>query len=62
MATMNDDERYLIARRVLLDAQFGRPQAHGVQMAIRAAGPLGKPTEIARLFASVMGEFLAATA
>lgn len=62
MATMNDDERYLIARRVLLDAQFGRPQAPGVQIAIRAAGPLGKPAEIARLFESLKGDLLAATA
>ena len=46
MATMNDDERYLIARRVLLDA----------------LDALGKPTEIARLFESLMGELLAATA
>jgi hypothetical protein len=48
--------------RALLEAQFGRPQAHGVQMAIRAAGPLGKPAEIVRLFESLMGDLLAATA
>ncbi len=48
--------------RMLLDAHFGRPQAPGVQMAIRAAGPLGKPAEIARLFESLMGDLLAATA
>ena len=46
MATINDDELYLIARRVLLDA----------------LDALGKPTEIARLFESLMGELLAATA
>ena len=59
------DERSAAATqrgRMLLDAQFGRPQAPGIQMAIRAAGPLGKPTEIARLFESLMGELLAATA
>ncbi len=48
--------------RALLEAQFGRPQAPGVQMAIRAAGPLGKPAEIVRLFESLMGDLLAATA
>ena len=46
MATMNDDELYLIARRVLLDA----------------LDALGEPAEIARLFESLMGELLAATA
>lgn len=46
MATMNDDERFLIARRVLLDA----------------LDALGEPAEIARLFESLMGELLAATA
>ena len=46
MATINDDERYLIARRVLLDA----------------LDALGEPTDSARLFESLMGELLAATA
>ena len=46
MATINDDERYLIARRVLLDA----------------LDALGEPAEIARLFESLMGDLLAATA
>ena len=46
MATINDDELYLIARRVLLDA----------------LDALGEPTDSARLFESLMGELLAATA
>ena len=45
MATMNDDELYLIARRVLLDA----------------LDALGEHRD-ARLFESLMGELLAATA
>lgn len=46
--------------RELLAAQFERKDSPGIQMAIRAAGPLGNPKEIAALCESLVGNLLAA--
>ena len=46
--------------RELLEAQFARSRNVGVEMAIRSAGPLVNPDEIAVLFEALVGDLLAA--
>lgn len=46
--------------RALLQAQFGRPNAIGVEMAIRSAGVLGDGEQIPVLFEALVGDLLAA--
>lgn len=46
--------------RELLEAQFARRTNVGVEMAIRSAGVLGDPEEIAIMFEALVGDLLAA--
>lgn len=44
----------------LLEAQFAKRRSVGVEMAIRSAGVLGDPEEIAVWFEALVGDLLAA--
>lgn len=62
-ATLFGDTRSLEAARrgrTLLEEQFANRRSIGVEMAIRSAGVLGDPDEIAALFETLVGDLLAA--